>query len=225
MPPTRSRCSSNALHSLPLLTFDLHIAGRTWTIRAVRDQDALLGASDQFEQFPYGLLLWESAPALAEAMGEHPEWVTGKHVLELGAGVGLAGLVARHLGASVRQTDHMPEALELCRMNAEANGIAGIDLALADWNDWQDETPYDLIIGADILYDHSAHAPVLSILENNLAPGGRVLLTDPGRTDTPAFMEQQKASSSSAQWRIVQVPMPSVPGGASRVTLIMALRP
>jgi predicted nicotinamide N-methyase len=170
-----------------LATYRLPIAGRDWTIRAVRDHDALLAAADRFAQFPFGLLLWDSAPALAEALAQRPELVRGRRLLELGAGVGLAGLVARHLGGEIRQTDHIEEALELCRINAQLNGVPGIDVAHADWNDWHDETLYDLIIGADVLYDRTAHAAILSILNRNLAPGGSVILTDPGRVYTAGF--------------------------------------
>ena len=189
--------------SLPLLTptYEFDIAGRRWTIHAVRDQEALLAASETLETFPFGLMLWESAPVLAEALAERPQLVAGRRVLELGAGVGLAGLVARHLGAAqVRQTDTSEEALALCAMNAELNEIEGIDIARGDWTDWRDDALYDLIIGSDILYDRAAHAPVMAILARNLAPGGRVLLTDPGRMDTPAFI----AALESEGWTVTR---------------------
>jgi predicted nicotinamide N-methyase len=217
---------ASGLTGLPLVQTAFDIAGRRWIIHAVEDQDALLGASEEFAEFPFGLLLWESAPVLAEALAKRPEWVAGRSVLELGAGVGLAGVVARHLGGHVRQTDHIAETLALCRMNAEANGIPGIDVALANWNDWRDEACYDLIIGSDVLYERADHAPVLTILRRNLAPGGRVLLTDPGRDDTGQFL----ATLESAGWRVersvIRVPalVPTRPNDIVGVTLIEARR-
>lgn len=177
------------LAGLPLETLELCLAGRDWTILAVRDQSALLAASEHFAEFPYGLLLWDSALAMAEVLSEQPGLVRGKRVLELGAGVGLAGLVARHLGARVTQCDHSPEALEICRLNALANGVADAELTHADWRNWHHDGLYDLIIGSDVLYDPEAHAPILAIMERNLAARGRMLLTDPGRMDTPRFTE------------------------------------
>ncbi len=189
------------LSGVPLETFRFDIAGRGWTIRAVRDQGALLAASDALEAFPFGLLLWESAPVLAMTLAERADLVAGKGVLELGAGVGLAGLVAAHLGAShVRQTDHAPEALALARINATLNGINGVETERADWTDWTDGAQYDLILGSDVLYERAAHAPISAILERNLAPGGRVLLADPGRMDTPDFV----ADLENTGWRVAR---------------------
>ncbi len=62
---------------------------------------------------------------------------------------------------------------------------AGIEVAAGDWNGWRDEARYDLIIGSDVLYDRAAFKPLLLIIEQNLAPGGRVVLSDPGRGEFP----------------------------------------
>ena len=185
---------------IPLQVFDFTIGGRSWHIQAARDHDSLMAASDRFFTFPFGLILWESAPALAAELGEEPERVAGRSVLELGAGVGLPGIVAQGAGAMVRQTDHISEALDLCRANAEANGVDGIELALANWDAWTDDGRYDVIIGSDVVYERSAHAPLAAILERNLALGGRAIFTDQGRIDTPRFV----ADLTAAGWQSTQ---------------------
>ncbi len=183
---------------VPLADFTFKIAGRTWTIRAARDQDALMVAADCFVAFPFGLLIWESAQALAEALAEDKAAVADRSVLELGAGVGFPGIVARSVGAaSVRQTDHISEALDLCRINAAANDVEGIELALANWDAWNDPRRYDLIIGSDVIYERQAHAPLIAILERNLAAGGRAIIADPRRQDTPLFL----ADLAGAGWK------------------------
>ena len=91
---------------VPLLTVPVTVANRQWQITAVLDQDALLDVADELDYVPYGYLLWESAIGLADFLGQHVDWLAGKRVLELGTGVGLAGLVACSLGAEVWQTDH-----------------------------------------------------------------------------------------------------------------------
>jgi methylase of polypeptide subunit release factors len=94
----------------------------------VKDQDALIArveTEEDLENFPFGLMLWASAVALTEAI-PHGE---GRRLLELGAGVGLAGLVARTRGWDVIQTDYDGQALALCQQNAVRNGITGTHLA------------------------------------------------------------------------------------------------
>lgn len=214
------------LSRLPLVVHEIEIGGRDWRIEAVEDQSALTEQSEAFEHFPFGLLLWDSAPVLAGALAAQPEWVAGKPVLELGAGVGVAGLVAAALGGRVRQTDHGREALARCQRNAALNGIAGVAWALADWTDWRDETRYDVILGSDILYEAELHPALAAIFARNLAPGGRVLLTDPGRTNTPRFLALLEAEGWRIEKRRKRVPAlsPTRPGETVVVTLIEAWR-
>lgn len=214
-----------SLRGLPLVTFTPRIGSRTWQIAAVRDQDALLAAADRFAEFPFGLLLWESAPALANALvGGALGDLTGRSVLELGAGCGLAGLVAASLGAEVCQTDHIAEALALCRHNAEANAISGVDLALADWLRWTDTGTYDVILGADVVYDRAVFEPLLAIFDRNLTPDGRVLLADPCRLDTPAFLDlARQAGWVVDQQRTTELAL--MPSGRSEVDIdVIALQ-
>jgi predicted nicotinamide N-methyase len=212
--------AGNALEhaiGIPLAEFAFDIEGRTWRIQAARDHASLMGAAETFAAFPFGLLVWESAQALAETLANDPGLVAGKRILEVGAGVGFPGIVARSLGAAaVRQTDNLTQALTLCEVNAAENGIDGIELAIANWDAWTDDRTYDLIMGSDVIYERTAHAPLAAILDRNLAPGGRALIADPGRQDTPLFLSELAAAGwkSARRQRSVDSMMP---GGADMV--------
>lgn len=202
---------------VPLATFTFSLAGRDWHIRAAQDHASLMAVADRFVAFPFGLLIWESAQALAEALADDRDLIAGRSVLELGAGVGLPGIVAGALGAaSVRQTDHVSEALLLCSVNAKANGVNGIEVAVANWDAWTDARTYDLIIGSDVIYERSAHAPLAAILSRNLRAGGRALIADPGRQDTPLFLADLAAAGWKSSRRRRAVPT-MMPGGAEMV--------
>lgn len=165
----------------PLETVAIPIGSRTWQITCVTDQDALLDGVNEVEHVPYGFLLWESAVALAGWLEQQAPLVHGKRVLELGAGVGLAGMMASQLGATVWQTDHRADVLQLAQANAIANRVAPPHQFIADWRDWHHTERYDLILGADILYERAMHTYLAPIFRANLTQGGRLILADPSR--------------------------------------------
>jgi predicted nicotinamide N-methyase len=182
----------------PLVTTEVAVGERLWHVTAVQNEDALLETAEELEHFPYGFLLWESGVGLARHLAAHPELVAGKSILELGAGVGLSGLVAQSLGGSVWQSDHQPGTLSLARINAEQNGVAGVHCFLADWGRWTHRERYAVILGADILYERQMHFHLEHIFHQNLAPDGKLILSDPGRTQAMEFV----AHLEKQGWRV-----------------------
>ncbi len=103
----------------------------------------------------------------------------GRHILELGAGTGIAGIAAAALGASVTLTD-IAGALPLLRRNADANarviaqagGAARV--ACLDWREPQaalaDNACFDVVIAADCVYNAAQLPPFLSLLARLAAP-------------------------------------------------------
>jgi predicted nicotinamide N-methyase len=186
--------------------YHLALGGRSFrilhkgTILTHDDEQRFLGAE---QRLPYGIVLWPAAIALAHELTSRD--VAGRHVLELGAGTGLPGIVAASLGARVVQTDRQEDALSLCKQNAERNGIMTIEHRIADWTAWEDPEQYELILGADVLYGETLHPHLRRIFDANLAPGGTLLLSDPFRKTSFVLLEAMEAEGwivTMTKWRV-----------------------
>lgn len=177
----------------PLNEYRLRLDGGEWSILHVgtvlsrEDEHNFLG--EMKGRVPYGVALWPSSIALAHEIVSRAGEMRGRRVLELGAGTGLPGIVAASLGARVVQTDRDELAMSACQRNCERNRIETIEHRLADWTSWEDDARYDWIIGSDILYGEELQPHLRKIFQTNLAPGGRVLLSDPFRAVSLGLLE------------------------------------
>jgi predicted nicotinamide N-methyase len=173
-------------------------AGReSFELLVVRDTNRLLGliSPDAFsadERLPYWADLWTSSIDLARWLLEEQS-VAGKNVLELGCGMGLAGIAAARAGARVMLTDYETDALLFARYNAMKNLPPDvfqdrIRCVPMDWRSPDIGERFDLILGADIVYERRNFLPVLALLQSHLLPGGCALLTEPDRTVGQVFL-------------------------------------
>jgi predicted nicotinamide N-methyase len=115
-------------------------------------------------------------------------------VLELGAGLGLPSLAAALGGADVLATDWADDAVALLRANAERNGI----VLRAERVRWDEPelllrgAPWDLVLGADLLYESRNASQLLELLP---ALGADVMLAEPGRPFAQSFLAHWDAET------------------------------
>jgi predicted nicotinamide N-methyase len=118
------------------------------------------------------------------------ENLSGKKVLELGSGIGLTGIAALFRGAEVTFSDYLPEALETVANNVNINGLSSerASFLVLDWEDSVRGPCFDLIMGAEIVYDYFFHGSLIRLLEGGLSPDGRILLADRKRLVVSRFV-------------------------------------
>jgi predicted nicotinamide N-methyase len=166
------------------------LRGAALEVLRPRDAEALLDdhAFEQEEYLPYWAELWPSGVALARRVAGRA--LKGARVLELGCGLGLPSLAAALAGGRVVATDWSPQAIELLRDNARRNGAA-LETAIVDWQrpaPLLERAPWDLVLGADLLYERRNVAPLLELLPALLGERGELWLADPGRAPAADFL-------------------------------------
>ncbi|MFN0156593.1 MAG: class I SAM-dependent methyltransferase [Bacteroidota bacterium] len=212
-PNTRLTLFPESLRARYDLTLkQLHLGGNDYSILAVKDTNDLLDKIDPQafsvdERMPYWAELWPASSCLAEICIECQDQFRGSSVLELGCGLGLAGIAAAKAGASVVFTDYENDALLFAQHNAGLNLSAELGrcaFQLFDWRAPSDLARFRCILGADLLYEERNFNPLLNILHSHLEQDGVALFTDPRRSVAerfpPCAVERGYRVNLSTRW-------------------------
>ena len=153
--------------------------------------------ADLSRRIPYWAEIWPASRAIAARLASSAD-LDSHRVMDLGCGLGLAGVAAGLRGARVTFVDHHPDAVLFARRNAMRAGIQRPEFLLADWRDPTWARPCDVVLGADLLYDREEHEPLCELLERLLIGGGSALLADPRRDSAAPFIEAWRSGGRRA---------------------------
>ena len=174
-----------------------------------------------------GRTVWDAAVVLSKGFLEHQEATTevfglrGKHVLELGAGTGLAGMAAAVLGAHAVITDLaycLPDIQRNVNATRKASAASvSVTVQELDWlrpqaffesRDSDDNgtlMPFDIVLAADIVWLDHLVSPLVALLGLLLDRNAEMQFifahqTRSQQTDDAFFGEL------TARFRVVRVP-------------------
>jgi len=158
------------------------------------DPDATIDALTQEEfdrndeRMPYFAMVWASADSLVARVLAGSR-LDGQHILDLGCGLGACGFAAASRGAHVTFFDWEPRALEIVRASAErqAPPVTRFRFVTGDWRQPPPLGLFDLILGADVLYEQRNAPAVAAFLADHLKPGAEAWIGDPGRPQAGPF--------------------------------------
>jgi predicted nicotinamide N-methyase len=117
-----------------------------------------------------------------------PVSLSFSRTLDLGCGMGLSGTTAAALGARVTFADIEPPALLFARLNS-LPWRRRVSTRRVNWKTDQLNEKFDLILGADIVYERAQWEFLEPFWRAHLKPGGTVMLGEPGRQTGDLFIQ------------------------------------
>lgn len=139
---------------------------------------------------PYWTYLWESSIGLARYVEKIGTRLKDAHILEIGCGFGLTGIVACQKGARVVFTDAEQEALRFAHHNADQNGVSQrADFVQMDWNTPCFNCKFPYILAADVIYEEPHWTPIVTLLQEHLTSNGVALFSEPNRSNATGFFK------------------------------------
>jgi predicted nicotinamide N-methyase len=143
-----------------------------------------------------GQVIWPAAPLMAYFLlsEEGRRIIQDQHVVEVGAGIGIPGLLAGMWARSVMLTDHNPVVLSILSENVKLNQVAMVsELVEVAELDWASPVPptmmsrFGVVLGADVVYSPEAATALFAAVEGLLshAPGSIFILAYMSRSNNP----------------------------------------
>jgi predicted nicotinamide N-methyase len=235
LPPEGSSIRESR-YSGPVTISEHDVGGRR--LRLVRpaapdrllDHPQVIDWNRRDDYMPYWAYLWPGALLLGEVVAAEPglapdraEVSAAPRVLEIGCGLGLAGLVALSRGCHVVFTDYDEAPFPFIRRSIAENGLDArwAEMARLDWRMLPDDQ-YPLILGSDVLYEKRLVPLVAKLLARMLAPDGVGLLSSPLRVAAEGF--PQALAERSLTCRLESLSGRDEHGEATRGTLYRVTR-
>lgn len=181
------------LASYETTTREMTVQGRRYTFRVPLQIDRFIDAEDPVRNFPLWARIWKASWVLANHLARMPV-TPGGTVLEIGAGLGVAGIVASSFGHRVTATEYDEHALAFVRANAIVNGCGDLRIVHLDWHAPGLEERFDTIVGSEVLYHERDFDALMNLFGNHLKAGGQVFLSMKPRRSALAFLDLARAS-------------------------------
>lgn len=194
------------------------VAGRSFAFTRVADPEKVLDDVIAAEtkgakgRMPYWAELWESAIGVGEflltrtnqrvisnegqgasseklsSLAPYPLILAPLSAIDLGCGMGFSGMIAASLGMRVMLADIEQDSLLFAALNT-AKWRENVRTRRLDWRVDHLGEKFDLIIGADVLYERAQWDHIEPFLREHLATNGKILLGEPGRPTSAPFPE------------------------------------
>ena len=153
-------------------------------VKPIYDQ---LIASNPDTVFPFWARIWPSSLALTSFLQKETQWIRSKHVLEIGAGIGLPSFSISREASTLVISDYSTEAVALMEKNIEYLVLQHAKAIYLDWNHFPSDLTADTVLFSDINYDPEQFEALLTLIKQLLNKGATVIIATPERISAVAF--------------------------------------
>jgi len=158
--------------------------------KQVKEIYASLLKLDPTTPFPFWAKIWPSACALFKVLKSNPALIQDKHVIELGAGIGLPSLMMAATTKSIQISDYDVEAVALLQKNIQHLELQNAQALLLDWNNVPENINAEVVILSDVNYDPMQFDTLIILIEKMINQGCTIILSTPQRIMASPFVQQ-----------------------------------
>lgn len=154
--------------------------------------------------FPFWAKIWPSSLALTSFLKKEPHWIASKHVLEVGAGIGLPSFSMAKDALSLVISDYSTEAVALMGKNIQYLGLKNARAMFLDWNDFPSDLSADTVLFSDINYEPEQFKALFSVIQQLLEKGTTIVIATPERISAVSFVVQLEPYITSSVLETVE---------------------
>ncbi len=171
-------------------TVTLKIKNKKFNFFLPKDITEFLNQDKPFHGFPLWAKIWEGAVVLADYISRL-KFNGEKTFLEIGAGIGIVGIVIGSFGHKVTISDYNEDALNFARANVCKNldNTDRVNVKFLDWRKPDINQKYDYIVGSDIIYREQDFDHLLRLFKIALKNNGEIILAESFRKSSLKFFE------------------------------------
>lgn len=170
---------------------DVIVAGNTFCFFKPKSIEPYIDPTDAMQNFPLWTRIWEASTILGGYLLSIPPDPSKKY-LEIGSGLGVAGVCAATAGHRITMTENNKDALNFARANAVANGFTDLPILALDWHSPQCPGKFDFIVGSEVIYRKEDIVSLQHLFNRYLNKGGEIILAESIRETGTWFWNHMK---------------------------------
>ncbi|MBX3252880.1 MAG: methyltransferase [Chitinophagaceae bacterium] len=172
---------------LPLLLQPYLLASTQLEIY-VPDTEAVQKAYSNNKDAAYWAQVWPASIGLCNFLQGHPQYIEGKNILELAAGLGLPGLYAAGTAKQVIITDREEQAVACMQQSIAHLQLKNTHAVVMHWKDAMQASLPDVLLLSDVSYEPAVFDELLSVLEYFLQNKVTIIISTPQRLAAKPFI-------------------------------------